>query len=522
MKKLPIGISGFEKIITGDYVYVDKTRHIFNLATGSGGYFFLSRPRRFGKSLLVDTLKQAFLGNRELFTGLFLEHNWDWETKYPVLHFTFAEGDLKTPQALDNKIHSFLDNYYQQYQVDNLYDEIGTRFSHLIKALAATHGKVVILIDEYDKPILDNVTDSELAAQMRRGLRNFYSVIKAQDVNLKFVLLTGVSKFSKISLFSELNNLKDITLDARYADICGYNQSELETSFKEHLNHELVDRVLLKKWYNGYNFAGSEQQKVYNPFDILLFIDGGYRYQNYWFETGTPTFLVRLFEKKNYFVPDLESILITDKQLSTFDVDNMPISNLLFQTGYLTIKEITTIGTQYAYRLSYPNLEVKASLNDSLLEIGSNVDIKNSNVAKLSQILDNNQFEKLKLIFASHFASIPHDWYRNNNNIENYEGYYASVVYSYFAALGYDLIAEDITNHGQIDLTIIMPDKILIVEFKLDKYGTATEALEQILSNNYPQKYLSQQKPIHLIGMSFDSRNRNIAELKINSLKINS
>lgn len=484
MKKLPIGISGFTKIINGDYIYVDKTRHVYNLATSGGGYFFLSRPRRFGKSLLVDTLKQAFLGNKELFRGLYLEQVWDWEIKYPVIHFDFgASSNIATKERFFTEVHNILDLCAAQYDVTLSQTDYGAKLGELIRVLFEKYQtRVVVLVDEYDKPILDNVGDRATAEEMRDVLRGLYAYIKKNDSYLKFALLTGVSKFSKISLFSELNNLKDITLDPRYADICGYTQAELEHSFKEHLNHELVDWSLLKKWYNGYNFAGSDEQKVYNPFDILLFIDGGYRYQNYWFETATPTFLVRLFEKKNYFIPDLENILITDKQLSTFDVDNMPISNLLFQTGYLTIKEITTIGTQYAYRLSYPNLEVKASLNDSLLEIGGISDLKNSNVAKLSQILLDNQFEKLKPVFASHFAGIPHDWYRNNN-IENYEGYYASVVYNYFAALGYDLIAEDITNHGKIDLTIIMPDKILILEFKLDKYGTATEALEQIISN---------------------------------------
>jgi hypothetical protein len=513
MKKLPIGISGLEKIVTDNYLYVDKTRHIYNLVNG-GGYYFLSRPRRFGKSLLIDTLKQAFSGKRELFSGLFLEHNWDWDVQYPVLHFTFAEGDLATPEALNNKIHSFLNKYYQQYQLENIYEDVSSSFSFLIESLALSHNKVVILIDEYDKPILDNITDSNIAAQMRRGLRNFYSVIKAQDSNLKFVILTGVSKFSKISLFSELNNLEDITLDARYADICGYNQAELESSFQEYLEYGKVDRVLLRKWYNGYNFAGAVEQKVYNPFDILLFINKGYRYQNYWFETATPTFLVRMFEKNNYFIPDLEDILITDKQLSTFDVDNMPLTNLLFQTGYLTIKEITTIGTQFAYRLTYPNLEVKASLNDSLLEIGGIIEVKNSNVAKLSQVLLDNNFERLQIIFTSHFASIPHDWYRNNH-IDNYEGFYASVIYSYFAALGYDLIAEDITNQGKIDLTVIMPDKILIIEFKLSKYGTAEDAIQQIISNNYPQKYQAENKPIYLLGMSFDNVARNLADIKV-------
>ncbi len=283
MKKLPIGLSSFAEIITENYVYIDKTKHVYNLVN-TGKFYFLSRPRRFGKSLLIDTLKQAFLGHRELFTSLYLEHNWDWGTVYPVLHFNFAEGDLASPQELDNKIHRFLDRHYQEYQIADIYQDISGRFAYLIETLANTNNKVVVLIDEYDKPILDNISDSALAAEMRRKLRSFYSVIKAQDVNLKFAILTGVSKFSKISLFSELNNLYDITLDARYADICGYNQAELEHSFQEHLNAGNVDRALLKKWYNGYNFLGTPEQKVYNPFDILLFIANGYHYKNYWFE----------------------------------------------------------------------------------------------------------------------------------------------------------------------------------------------------------------------------------------------
>ena len=519
MKKLPIGISGLEKIVTGNYLYVDKTRHVYNLVNTGGGYYFLSRPRRFGKSLLIDTLKQAFLGNKELFNGLFLEHNWDWDVKHPVLHFTFAEGDVRTPEELDNKIHSFLNDYYQQYQINNLYDEVSTRFSHLIKNLATSNGKVVILIDEYDKPILDNITDSELAAKMRQRLRNFYSVIKAQDVNLKFVILTGVSKFSKINLFSELNNLEDVTLDARYADICGYNQLELETTFKEHLEYGRVDRELLRKWYNGYNFAGSDEQKVYNPFDILLFINKGYRYQNYWFETGSPSFLIQMIEKQNYYFPDLEGIVVTPDELSNFDVDRIPVTTLLFQTGYLTIKEVFDRIDGVNYRLSYPNFEVKISLNRSLITIGARLESYNKIKQQLSSALENADFNKLQILFTSHFASIPHDWYRNNN-IDNYEGFYASVVYSYFAALGYDLIAEDTTNQGSIDLTIIMPDKILIIEFKLAKYGNAEDAIKQIIDNNYSQKYLIQNKPIHLIGMSFDSDTRNLGDIRIEEFAV--
>ncbi|WP_100551342.1 ATP-binding protein [Caedibacter taeniospiralis] len=514
MKKLPIGISGLEKIITGNYVYVDKTRHIAELAHGGGGYYFLSRPRRFGKSLLIDTIKQAFLGNKDLFNGLYLENNWDWDVSYPVLHFTFGEGNAADPEALDAKITKFLDAYYESYQIQNIYDEISSRFAYLIEQLARKSNKVVILVDEYDKPILDNVDNTEIAKAMRGRLRNFYSVIKSQDVNVKFAMLTGVSRFSKISIFSELNNLKDITLDKRYADICGYNQSELEHSFNAYLTEGQVDLKQLKKWYNGYNFTGIESQKVYNPFDILLFIDGDYQYQSYWFETATPTFLVKMIEKSRYFIPDLEDIVVGEEILKTFDIETMPIETLLFQTGYLTIKEITSRGQTIAYRLSYPNYEVKYSLNNALAVIASNQSVKNMLIDRMLNVLEGDDFKRLELLLSSHFASIPHDWYRNNQ-IDQYEGFYASVVYSFLTALGYDTIPEDVTNHGKIDLTIIMHDKIVIIEFKLAKLGDAKSAIQQIKDKKYAEKYLSINKPIYLIGMSFDPIERNVMGLAV-------
>ncbi len=512
MKKLPIGISGLEKIITGNYVYVDKTRHIAELAHGGGGYYFLSRPRRFGKSLLIDTIKQAFLGNKDLFNGLYLENNWDWDVSYPVLHFTFGEGNAADPEALDAKITKFLDAYYESYQIQNIYDEISSRFAYLIEQLARKSNKVVILVDEYDKPILDNIDNTEIAKAMRGRLRNFYSVIKSQDVNVKFAMLTGVSRFSKISIFSELNNLKDITLDKRYADICGYNQSELEHSFNAYLTEGQVDLKQLKKWYNGYNFTGIESQKVYNPFDILLFIDGDYQYQSYWFETATPTFLVKMIEKSRYFIPDLEDIVVGEEILKTFDIETMPIETLLFQTGYLTIKEITSRGQTIAYRLSYPNYEVKYSLNNALAVIASNQSVKNMLIDRMLNVLEGDDFKRLELLLSSHFASIPHDWYRNNQ-IDQYEGFYASVVYSFLTALGYDTIPEDVTNHGKIDLTIIMHDKIVIIEFKLAKLGDAKSAIQQIKDKKYAEKYLGSNKPIYLIGVSFDQTARNVVDL---------
>ncbi len=510
MKKLPIGISGLAEIVTNDYIYIDKTQHVYKLVN-NGKYYFLSRPRRFGKSLLIDTIKQAFLGNKALFKGLYLENNWNWEVSYPVLHFTFGEGNAASADELDAKIAKFLDEYYQGYQVDDPYVEISSRFAYLIEQLASTYNKVVILVDEYDKPILDNIDNPEIAKTMRQRLRNFYSVIKSQDVNVKFAMLTGVSRFSKISIFSELNNLKDITLDKRYADICGYNQSELERSFGTYLSEE-VDLKQVKKWYNGYNFAGSQAQKVYNPFDILLFIDGDYQYQSYWFETATPTFLVKMIEKHRYFIPDLENIVVGELMLSKFDIDNMPIVTLLFQTGYLTIKEVTSRGNRMAYRLGYPNYEVKCSLNESLANIGTSSDKKDFVIDGLVNSFEENNFENLRRILSSHFASIPNDWYRNNH-IESYEGFYASIVYSFITALGYDTIPEDVTNHGKIDLTVIMQDKVVIIEFKLAKLGDAQSAIKQIKDKKYAEKYLSQDKPIYLIGMSFDSIDRNVVDL---------
>ena len=521
MKKLPVGISSLEKIIQHDYCYVDKTHHVVNLMNGGGGYYFLSRPRRFGKSLLVDTLKQAFLARRELFEGLYIDDKWDWSVEYPVVHLDFSRGMIESRAELTDKITSFLDWHYEHYAIDNTYTDISNRFFDLIEKLAnhSSAGRVVVLVDEYDKPILDNITESELASDIRNGLKDLYSVIKGQDANLQFVLLTGVSKFSKVNLFSGLNNLTDITLNEQFADICGYTQTELEDTFVDYLQAGNVDLERLKLWYNGYNFAGSAEQTVYNPYDILLFFYGRYRYQAYWFETATPSFLIRLFEKHQYFIPNLEEVTVSDETLATFDVERLPLITLLFQTGYLTIQATTTIGLQYAYKLSYPNLEVKASLNSHLAEIVTTPEGRDERLNRLAISLTGNDLienegAQLKSIVTSLFASIPHEWYRKHD-MHRYEGFYASIVYSYLAALGYTLIPEDITNHGKIDLTMKLPDKIVIFEFKLNRYGTAQQAIEQIKDRQYPQQYEADRLPIYLVGISFDETDKNVADFEI-------
>ena len=514
MKKLPIGISTLEKIRDDDFIYIDKTHHVANLVKSSGDYFFLSRPRRFGKSLLLDTLKQAFLGNKDVFTGLHLESRWNWNASYPVLHFSFGAGTLKTLEQLESKIHYLLDVSFNEFKLDSTYSEVNTRFSDLIaQVFKKTKQPIVLLIDEYDKPILDCINDTEMAGDMREGLKDFYSVIKDNDDKLKFVFLTGVSKFSKVSLFSGLNNLDDISLNPKYADICGYTQLEMENEFSEYLQDGKVDKVKLKQWYNGYNFSGLESQKVYNPFDILLFCHNDYRYKNYWFETATPTFLIQLMSANQYDVSELESIEVSEESLSSFDVDNTPIHTLLFQTGYLTIKSFVTLGVQYGYELSYPNLEVKSSLNSHLMQLGTSTHIKNKSLSSLNKCINLNSFDELKTIFNTHFSSIPHDWYRNNP-IGQYEGFYAGIVYSCFAALGYDLRAEDTTSAGRIDLTIQTPDKILIIEFKLAKYGSASDAINQIKNKKYSDKFKSDKRPIYLIGMSFDDKTKAMQALE--------
>jgi hypothetical protein len=375
-KKLPIGKSTLEKMIKDNCTYVDKTQFVAQLVE-SGGYCFLSRPRRFGKSLFLDILKQAFLGNKEIFKGLYLENNWDWGKKYPVIHLSFGESSgAQSAAVLHDIIDSQLQAYAKEFDIVLPNYQHSTQFDFLIKSVAqkSVEQKIVILVDECDKPILDVIDHPEQARANREVLRGLYSVIKENDAYLKFVSLTGVSKFSKSGLFSGLNHLNDITLDARYADICGYTQIDLEREFAAYLTEGNVDKEKSKSRYNGYNFAGSEDEKVYNPFDILLFFDKSFQYKNYRFETGNPSFLIKLIQKNKYYFLQMERVSIQDSVLSSFDVDHIPLTPLLFQAGYLTIKEITTIGTQYAYVLGYPNAEVKASLNALLTTIGTTIE----------------------------------------------------------------------------------------------------------------------------------------------------
>ncbi|MFW9609301.1 MAG: AAA family ATPase, partial [Aquaspirillum sp.] len=302
-KKLPIGIQTFAKIREDNHYYIDKTPMAYQLVT-QGSHYFLSRPRRFGKSLFLDTLAELWAGNEALFQGLWIHDKWDWSVSYPVIRISFAEGVMHSPKALQERIQHILQSEGERFGLSYRTNSIVDRFIDLIQHAHKQSGqRVVVLVDEYDKPILDNLTNPELAKAMRDELRNLYSVIKGQDAVIKFVFLTGVSKFSKVSLFSGLNNLNDITLDAEYSAICGYTDHDIDTVFAPELAG--LDREQIREWYNGYNWLG---ESVYNPFDVLLLFQKR-QFRAYWFETGTPTFLIDILRQRQAFTPELSQLV---------------------------------------------------------------------------------------------------------------------------------------------------------------------------------------------------------------------
>ncbi|QEP44534.1 hypothetical protein D5085_16175 [Ectothiorhodospiraceae bacterium BW-2] len=516
MKHLPIGINTLSSIIDEQMVYIDKTDILLPMAQKMGRYF-LSRPRRFGKSLLVDTLKELFEGNRRLFSGLYIEDKWDWSRTFPVIKIDFAGAVFHSRSELDQEIMAILDRNQQRLGIVCDWDRqsIPNCFSHLIAAAEEKYGqKVVILIDEYDKPILDNIEHPDRAAELREGVKNLYSVMKGMDASIQFIFMTGVTKFSKVSIFSGINQLMDITLDDNYATICGYTQTDLETSFAEHLTG--VDWEKLKRWYNGYNFLG---ESVYNPFDILLFIAKNQTYRNYWFETGSPSFLIKLFQQNRYFLPDLEAIEVGEEILDSFDVENIDPITLLFQSGYLTIRERFEDFGMQLYRLGIPNQEVRHALNTYLIDsyTRNSATVKLGYQRTLYHALLQADIPELIATIKRLFASIP---WRNftNNDLPEAEGYYASVLYAFFASLNATIIPEDITNHGQVDLVIQVGGYTYITEIKIDKRATPVEqgepnaALKQIEQKEYAKKYRGSGKGVFELGLVFSTVQRNLLQ----------
>jgi hypothetical protein len=510
-KKLPIGIQTFAKIREADYYYVDKTAFALRMIE-EGTAYFLSRPRRFGKSLFLDTLAELFAGNEALFRGLHCHDKWDWKTKYPVIRISFAEGVMESRAGLDTRIQDVLTENEQRLGLEEGFGEIPGRFVRLIQAATAKFGqRAVVLVDEYDKPILDNLTRPDLAREMRDGLRNLYSVIKGQDAHIKFALLTGVSKFSKVNIFSGLNNLSDITLDAGYSNICGYTDADVDTVFAPEL--EGLDRDKIRHWYNGYNWRG---EAVYNPFDLLLLFQKR-EFRSFWFETGTPTFLVDMLTERQVYLPSLLKMQSSTELISAFEVGDISTEALMFQSGYLTIAGEKNLGDNLMFTLTYPNREVRGALTGNVLGrwVGNPQKATQSSFA-LYEALEVNDFSQIREIFFSLYASIPADWFRKND-IDRFEGYYASVFYASFAALGLDIVPEDMSNQGKLDMTVKFNGQVYLFEFKVVEDEAEGKALQQIKDKRYADKYRALEQSIHLIGVEFSKKARNVVGFEVES-----
>ena len=510
LQKLPIGIQTFSEIIEKEYLYVDKTEVVYRLLT-SGKYFFLSRPRRSGKSLTLSTIKSIYLGQRELFTGLWIEDQWDWEQIHPMIHISFSGIGYQT-QGLEAAIEAELRLVGTQFDIR--FEQIGIdrMFAELIRKLA-DKGKVVLLIDEYDKPIIDYLDDIEQAKENQATLKTFYSVIKNNDPYIEFLLITGVSKFSKVSIFSELNNLTDITINRRFANLTGYTQTELEDSFAPYMpDAESIlglDRstllARLQHWYNGYSWDG--RTYVYNPFSILnFFLQVDFR--NFWFETGTPTFLLKLLKKE--WLYKLDDLTVSEQTFSSYEIEQLQVIAILFQSGYLTIKEKGDFGL---YTLDYPNAEVKESMLSYII-----ADLRNQQAAltkpmviELYEAFNANDVERIILLIKSIFKNIPSQIF-----LGKAEAYYHSLIHLVFFYLGQYTESEVNTNDGRLDCVVQTPTHIYILEFKLDK--SADEALQQIKDRGYADKYAADPRPKVLLGINFSREEKTVDGWKIDPL----
>ena len=469
-KLLPIGIQTLRKVRERNCYYVDKTGFAVRLAE-EGTHYFLSRPRRFGKSLFLDTLKELFAGSRELFAGLQAHDRWDWSARHPVVRLDFSGRDYKIPGTLGEEAGEQLSAIERDWSLKRRSGSEPGRLRDLIRTLHRRSGqRVAVLVDEYDKPILDALEEPEVARANRDYLRGLYSMIKFCDAHVRFCFLTGVSKFSKVSLFSGLNNLIDITLDPSYSSICGYTEEDLGTVFGPEL--EGLDRNRVRDWYNGYSWGGAE--RVYNPFDVLLLFRNR-EFAAWWFETGTPTFLVRTLAERRVHAATLDGMLASRKLLGTFDVGRIATEALLFQTGYLTGD---------AWR-------------------------PEEHLGPLRRILREGDFAGLEERIRALFAAIPHDWYRRNN-IDRFEGHYASVMYAYFASLGQDVRAEESGSRGRADLALRAGGRVYVFEFKVVERAGTGAAMAQLRERGYADKYRHLGVPVHLVGVEFSKQTRNV------------
>ena len=515
-KPLPIGIQTFKDIIAGGFLYVDKTRWIYDLIRSSKGVYFLSRPRRFGKSLLLSTLAEIFWGNRELFRELWLyDQPYDWRP-YPVIRIDFSLALATSAEEVEENIRYTLRQIAREYQVTLDDAPYYHQFADLIRRLAAERAQVVILIDEYDKPLIDNLENLAEAQRIRNVLKGFYSVIKGMDAYLRFVFLAGVSKFSKVGVFSGLNNLRDLSMDDRFSTMLGMTQAEVETCFPDYVQrfaaHEGVTELALlaqiRQWYNGFCFSRT-CEPVYNPFSLLLLLETQ-TFKDYWFETGKPTFLIKLIQQRGYDVRDLDRLELDEAAFSSYELETLQLLPLLFQTGYLTIKGYDR--ESRLYRLGYPNYEVEHAFLNRLLTSFNPVEdgIAGGYLWRLTRALRAADFDRFFEILAVFFSDIPYDLHIPQ------ERYYQTVFYLIFRLVGLQVGTEVRTSHGRADAVVEVAEGVFIFEFKLR--GSAAEALAQIKARGYAEPYRLAGKPITLIGIGFDPEARAIADWQVEAL----
>ena len=508
MKKLPIGIQSFESLRNDDYIYVDKTSLAYKLAHG-GKYFFLSRPRRFGKSLLLSTLKAYFEGKRHLFEGLGimeLEHDWK---EHPILHLDLNTGDYSSEEGLWAMFQRHIVQWERQYGITPTQNDLPSRFVNIINSL----NDVVILVDEYDKPLLQTMDDIVLQDRFRTILKSMYSVLKTCDAHLRFALLTGVSRFSHVSIFSDLNNLYDITLNDDYAAICGITEEELRIAFAEHISHLAAKEnttdadilAQLKAMYDGYHFSASLVD-VYNPFSLLNAFADGYM-RSYWYQTGTPTFLIKRLESNHAEIPDLTEGKLATASLSDTDSVGDNWMALFFQTGYLTIKGYDRI--LRSYRLGFPNREVEEGFVKSLIPhyTQRNDQQTTSFLTGAYHALTGGDPEEFLYQMQSFLAGIPYDLVRPNEN------WYQTVVYLLCRLLGFYTQAEYHTSCGRVGMVLQTDDYIYIFEFKINLPPVV--GARQIAERDYTLPFATDPRHLFRVAVSFDTEKRNLDSWKI-------
>ena len=534
-RKLPLGVQSFKDLREKGFLYVDKTEYLFRLANSSKVYF-LSRPRRFGKSLFLSTLAAYFRGQKELFKDLYLEKAEEeqaaqesrtpWQT-YPVLYLDFNTGQYELSGALDETLSYFLDTEEPKYDLQKDGLSHAKRFTSLIKAAYQKTGKqVVILVDEYDKPLLQTMgINEELNEHYRNTLKAFYSVIKTCDEYIRFAFLTGVTKFSKISIFSDLNNLKDISLHEAYSGICGITQKELEVNFqpeiqalaeKQKFDYSLA-LAALKQWYDGYLFHPAGEG-MYNPYSILNAFDDK-ELKSYWFSTGTPTFLVNFLKEAHYYIPDLDGNVELDEEgLQTYRAVAQDALPILFQAGYLTIKKY--ISDLRLYQLGFPNDEVRYGFLHNLLPAYSDVPFGQTGVwvGRFVQDIRKGNVDEFMERMQAIIASIPYDDFPKDK-LKLREQNYQTAVYLVFALMGQFVQTEVHCSTGRADCVVSTADAVYIFEFKLSGNGSAEDALDQIKENSYEEQYKADGKKIVLIGSSFDEQTRTIRDWKVEVLE---